>query len=597
MVFKPVVPQPGYLPMQVPFFFFPYGTQPQLMASNEMTVPYTSLAVNYPNQCGATMYRPDYNGAMFPVNIAPSPNSNLIQSIPISGRGNVPTVAPSDSRTPQVVQTPYVPFVPQPSTMFSQYPTTSVQAQKPRQRFFQSSDLMYSFQPVSSPSSTQIAPKRPPPELSRPAPSKISRSEDATVIEMLCMLRMNKREPPVQTVSSSTPVTVTRGLSHAICPRCQKRIPLYSNDPPTVINCSSCNSTFPTVRRYLHEFVGSPDGDSNLELPCLRGVFDPVLRSARLVAYTNTVLSGRRCGYSTCLREVQKLVLTLVSKIDKVVTRELRHTEEECQQVMENLLTRVEQYCNGELHCRCLQPAYAQRHFIQCDVCDLWFHTSCVGVDSRKLASITSFVCPWCLSTEEKEEVSQPEETKVCVCPLCDRVFPRPCNLSRHLHAKHSMKWHTHVMLHMDVNDYLELDPKATHLPRGTVTHTICKGCYASEQATEEYEMNKSQFRYLLRKLRIKPSQWWIGKEVRVWDPQSEKMVLGTIKCIRPRSEFCIKLKNGSTTLVGNLFDPQYRVRLLILNGNFELELLNALPTKWIRNVQSDVRLYVKSSI
>ena len=74
MVFKPVVPQSGYLPMQVPFFFFPYGTQPQLMASNEMTVPYTSLAVNYPNQCGATMYRPDYNGAMFPVNIAPSPS-------------------------------------------------------------------------------------------------------------------------------------------------------------------------------------------------------------------------------------------------------------------------------------------------------------------------------------------------------------------------------------------------------------------------------------------------------------------------------------------------------------------------------------------
>ena len=427
-------------------------------------------------------------------------------------------------------------------------------------------------------------------------PSKISHEDD--LVRMLCMLRLNKRDSLPSTPSSSpySTVALSRGLSHTICPYCQKRNPVESTDPPSILTCFACNTPIPIIRRYLHDYHGQLDADRSLELPCLRGVVDPALREAKLVAYTSTVLSGRRCSFSTQIREIQKLLSALVAKVDKRVTRELHHTEEECQQVVESLLVRVEQYCNGELHCHCLQPAFAQRHFIQCDVCDLWFHTSCVGVDSRKLAGIESFVCPWCADPKQTQtEAAQTEETKTCVCPLCDRVFPRPCNLSRHLHAKHSMKWHTHVMLHLDVNDYLEVEPKACNLTRGTVTHRICDGCYASEHATEEYNMTKSQFRFLLRKLRVKPPQWWVGKEVRVWDSRTEKMVLGVIKCIRPRSEFCIKLKNGSTTMVGNLFDPQYRIRLLILNGNFELELFYALPTKWIRDVHSDVRLFIKS--
>ena len=439
-----------------------------------------------------------------------------------------------------------------------------------------------------------------PSELKRPrsssepsAPSKISHDDD--LVKMLCMLRLNKRDSPPSPSSALPTAPSTRGLSHTICPHCQKRNPVESSNPPATLTCFACSTPFPLVRRYLHDYQGRLDADGSLELPCLRGVSDPAVREAKLLAYTSTVLSGRRCSFSTQIREIQKLLSALVAKVDKRVTRELHHVEEECQQVVESLLGRVEQYCNGELHCHCLQPAFAQRHFIQCDVCDLWFHTSCVGVDSRKLAGIASFVCPWCLDPAQRsQEPAQPEEAKTCVCPLCDRVFPRPCNLSRHLHAKHSMKWHTHVMLHLDVNDYLEVDPKASNLARGAITHRICEGCYASEHATEEYNMTKSQFRFLLRKLRVKPPQWWVGKEVRVWDGRTEKMVLGVIKCIRPRSEFCIKLKNGSTMMVGNLFDPQYRIQLLILNGNFELELLYALPTKWIRDVHSDIRLFIK---
>ena len=425
-------------------------------------------------------------------------------------------------------------------------------------------------------------------------PSKIPRDDD--LVKMLCMLRLNKRECPPSPPSSLPTASPARGLSHAICPCCQKRNPVDASDPPASLTCFACSAEFPLVRRYLHDYQGEPDADASLELPCLRGEKDPAAREAKLLAYANTVLAGRRCSLSTQMREVQKLLGALVAKVDKRVTRELHHAEEECQQVVESLLVRVEQYCRGELHCHCLQPAFAQRHFIQCDVCDLWFHTSCVGVDSRKLAGIGSFVCPWCLDPAQRSQPpAQPEEAKACVCPLCDRVFPRPCNLSRHLHAKHSMKWHTHVMLHLDVNDYLEVDPKAASLARGPVTHRICEGCYASEHATEEYDMTKSQFRFLLRKLRVKPPQWWVGKEVRMWDSRTEKMALGVIKCIRPRSEFCIKLKNGSTATVGNLFDPQYRIRLLILNGNFELELLYALPTKWIRDVYTDVRLFIKN--
>ena len=247
----------------------------------------------------------------------------------------------------------------------------------------------------------------------------------------------------------------------------------------------------------------------------------------------------------------------------------------------------------GLLHCRCLQPAFPQRHFIQCDRCDRWFHTSCVGVDSRKLACIVSFVCPWCGDRTHTEELAE-EEERPCVCPLCKRVFPRPCNLSRHLHAKHNMKWNTHVLLHMVFDDYLDQEkPKtpAKLTPIDRPLRLVCDGCYAAP-GSDKYRMDKAQFRFLLRKLRMKPAQWWVGKEVRIWDVKKKQYMAGCIRSIRPRNEFCVRLSNGTSNYLSNLFDPVRKVRLLILNGCFELELFRAFPTPAQRSIANDIKLF-----
>lgn len=459
-------------------------------------------------------------------------------------------------------------------------------------------------EPISGRESKQL-------RLNSAAPAVESNPETLDdAVQILCQLREEQKQASVvlselavnQKPSSYPPVSAAPTLSpyagrsygHALCSYCHKRNPLRSQQPPSVMHCYCCGRVFPIYRRFLHGYRGPMDDDESWELPCLRGLTDTGARTAQLNAYVEAVLLGRRCNYSACVRDIQRLVNVIVTKVDRMVTREKKHAEEECSMLLDTLLARVDQYVSGELHCQCLQPAYPQRHFIQCDICDLWFHTSCVGIDSRKLATITSFVCPWCLQVgthPSSDDSVIPEEETCCVCPLCDRTFPRPCNLSRHLHAKHNMKWNTHIMLHMNVDDYLEQEKVSTTklTPINRPLRQICEGCYAAE-GSDQFEMTKSQYRFLLRKIRTKPSPWWIGQEVRIWDPKSEALVPGYIKSIRPRSEFCIKLEDGSLKHIPNIYDPKYKIRLLILNGCFELELYHALPTPCQRSLTMDLR-------
>ena len=105
--------------------------------------------------------------------------------------------------------------------------------------------------------------------------------------------------------------------------------------------------------------------------------------------------------------------------------------------------------------------------------------------------------------------------------------------------------------------------------------------------------MDISHYHCLLRKLRVKPSQWWVGRDIRVWDPSQQLYRLGTIKCIRPRSDYSISFPDGSNMIIGSVFDPTFKARLLILNGSFELELYHALPTPRVRDIQKDLALFI----
>ena len=45
--------------------------------------------------------------------------------------------------------------------------------------------------------------------------------------------------------------------------------------------------------------------------------------------------------------------------------------------------------------------------------------------------------------------------------------------------------------------------------------------------------------------------------------------------------------------IIGSVFDPTFKARLLILNGSFELELYHALPTPRVRDIQKDLALFI----
>ncbi|KAI8511679.1 Lsd1/2 complex PHD finger containing protein Phf2 [Branchiostoma belcheri] len=48
------------------------------------------------------------------------------------------------------------------------------------------------------------------------------------------------------------------------------------------------------------------------------------------------------------------------------------------------------------LYCICRQPYDVTRFMIECDVCENWFHGSCVGVEEHQAADIDKYHCPNC---------------------------------------------------------------------------------------------------------------------------------------------------------------------------------------------------------
>lgn len=407
---------------------------------------------------------------------------------------------------------------------------------------------------------------------------------DSGAAKILCQL--GKDSSPC----AESDQALIKSYGHVLCIGCHQRIPLSSSEPPPCLRCLYCGLVFPIVRRFIHEY-SYEDDDASLELPFLRGLVDPTERQRQIQCHLQSVLTSRKCSYSSSLRDIQRMVTHLVNKVDRMITKEQKMIEDECAVVMNVLLTRTEEYLRGDLHCCCFQPAYFQRHFIQCDVCNIWYHTSCVGLDSRKVATMPTYICPWCNHGQEVEEPVEVEED--CICPYCNRSFPRPCNLSRHLHAKHNIKWDTHRLLNIDLDDYLEMTLPSKQSFRTANKTILYEGCFVSTPSLEGYDMTLSHFRFLLRKLKAKHPHWWIGKEIHIWDKNQQTYRLARIKTTRPRNEYIIQFRNGCTCVVNNLFDPSWRIRLLILNGYYELELFHAFPTTHIRDIKNDLKLYI----
>ena len=166
-------------------------------------------------------------------------------------------------------------------------------------------------------------------------------------------------------------------------------------------------------------------------------------------------------------------------------------------------------------------------------------------------------------------EGAQPE----CVCPVCKRSFDRPCNLSRHLHAKHSMKWSTHVVMNTDVDAYL-VNQHENH-------------------RNEPISISVSQERFLLRKIRSKPHEWWIGKQVRVWHEDQQIFISGKIIALYRKKIFRIQLENGEEEEIVDLFSSRKPIQLIALHNTLILDLFKAVPYSIQRDVFRDVKLFL----
>lgn len=298
---------------------------------------------------------------------------------------------------------------------------------------------------------------------------------------------------------------------------------------------------------------------------------------------------------ASILHDVKLVLNSLLARVEKIVLKEERQIQEDVQTIVSNLLTRVEQYTAGHLHCCCFQPSFVQRHFIQCNKCDVWYHTSCVGVDSRKLGLIEDFLCPWCDTDHAmKLQFDKLAEEQPAICPLCKRQFPRPCNLSRHLHSRHGMKWSLHMQLHVDLDEYLDQElPLCANA--SSPAQLLCEGCFfrENEDVLKRFPMDKKRLRFLLRKLRAKPIQWWVNRSILV--RKDGAFVKGTICGLRPRGEVNVRI-DESVSLFGPLFDGNRNARIPILGFTYELELWRAVPYDQPRDSKRDIKLFLRRS-
>ena len=377
--------------------------------------------------------------------------------------------------------------------------------------------------------------------------------------------------------------------SFVTCIYCNNYNTWRSSNPPKSLICSACGhilflEKLPSNHKKgqsAHSLGGSDLSSNSNDSQIL--VVNNRMRSMDPDYY------GR---HALLIRDVRHVISGLLYRVEKAILKEERQIQDDVQDVLSDLLSRVEHYLLGHLHCCCLQPALSQRHFIQCNKCDLWFHTSCVGVDSRKLGLIEDFLCPWC-DTEHlmKSQFEKLAEEQPAICPFCKRQFPRPCNLSRHLHSQHGMKWSLHMQLHVDLDEYLNQEMP---IPEGSqkVAQPLCDGCFyrMNKDIIEKFPMDKKRSRFLLRKLKAKPAIWWVNKVILI--RRNGVFLRGVIQELKSRGEVSVCI-NGVTSIINPLFEGNQDIRFPILGDTYELELLKAIPYDQVRDVERDSKIFL----
>ena len=153
--------------------------------------------------------------------------------------------------------------------------------------------------------------------------------------------------------------------SFVTCIYCNNYNTWRSSNPPKSLICSACGHIL-----FLEKLPRSSDLSNNSN-------------DSQILVVNNRMRSmdpdyyGR---HALLIRDIRHVISGLLYRVEKAILKEERQIQDDVQDVLSDILSRVEHYLLGHLHCCCLQPALSQRHFIQCNKCDLWFHTSCVGI-------------------------------------------------------------------------------------------------------------------------------------------------------------------------------------------------------------------------
>ncbi|CAB3404470.1 unnamed protein product [Caenorhabditis bovis] len=87
----------------------------------------------------------------------------------------------------------------------------------------------------------------------------------------------------------------------------------------------------------------------------------------------------------------------------------------------------ADQIDRNALHCSCRTLYDETKFYLNCDMCNVWFHGDCVGVTQKRASKMDGWTCADCLNEERKIKES-PQLYCVCKKPYDDTQFYVGCD-------------------------------------------------------------------------------------------------------------------------------------------------------------------------
>ena len=77
------------------------------------------------------------------------------------------------------------------------------------------------------------------------------------------------------------------------------------------------------------------------------------------------------------------------------------------------------------LHCCCQMPS-TDLPYVACDSCNIWFHFTCVGLESKTAKTVRKFICPVCKASkgETKDLKNTMARIRKTRCFLLPQAIP-----------------------------------------------------------------------------------------------------------------------------------------------------------------------------